>query len=80
MFSTASFKYDDASIIHSVYALTGCDTTSALFSLGKIRCFTALEKFLQMQVAVEVLKKPVATIGKISCAREKDYWHSTLVK
>ena len=50
-----------------VYALSWCDTTSSFFGLGKIRCFTALDKLLQMQV----VKIPDATNENIACAVER---------
>ena len=57
--------------MHNSFCLsTGCDTTPASFGLGKIRCLTALEKLLQMQVAVAVLKKPDTTSEKIACVGE----------
>lgn len=53
------------------HAISGCDTTSALFKKGKLTCFKLLEKREDLQQRVDIFLKPKANTDLIMQAGEE---------
>ena len=71
IYSSKSFKgpevvKDNISFLH---AISGCDTTSALFNQGKMRFLTTLEKHKKLQDNIEVFKNEHATADSVTFVR-----------
>lgn len=70
-YSNKSFKYGDISEnILFLHAVSGCDTTSALFGQGKIKFCTTLEKFPCINESVKIFKDPNAEKNTLFKAME----------
>ena len=51
-----------------LHAIGGCDTTSALFKVGKMKCLQVLKKNPELNKIIEIYKDPLADIEEISRA------------
>ena len=51
-----------------LHAIGGCDTTSALFKVVKMKCLQALKKNPELNKIIEIYKDPLADIEEISRA------------
>nr|CAI5830024.1 unnamed protein product [Callosobruchus analis] len=72
VFSTTSLKNPrHAEHILVYHAMTGCDTTSALFGHGKVKIASLLDKNPNLQVGFSRFQDSSATQNKIALAGER---------
>ncbi|GBN33892.1 hypothetical protein AVEN_170033-1 [Araneus ventricosus] len=70
LYSTTSFKHKFSRMILFIHAFSGCDTTSALFSHGKTKFCSLLEKNRHLEEKIQVFFNFEATIDQMAKASE----------
>lgn len=73
LYSPASFKYEEAIAEHILFlhAISGCDTTSCIFNVGKIRFFNALQKNKDLGEGLNLFKKQSVNKHILAAAGER---------
>ena len=67
LFSKSCFKYKN--IVENIlflHAVSGCDTTSALFGQGKLKFCRTLQRYPSLNESVRLFKDPAADKEKIT--------------
>lgn len=77
LFSPQSFKYKAAVADHIlfIHAFSGCDTTSAIFGIGKIKFITTLQNNKQLVDVLRIFKEQDADLEKVASAGERFLIH-----
>ena len=59
LFSPSSFKYDESIAQHILFlhAFSGCDTTSSVFNLGKVKFLNTLQKNLDLTASLTIFNE-----------------------
>ncbi|GBO28944.1 hypothetical protein AVEN_216009-1 [Araneus ventricosus] len=70
LYSTKSFKYKFSRMILFIHAFSGCDAISALFSHGKTKFCSLLEKNQHLEEKIQVFFNSEATIDQAAKAGE----------